>query len=64
MFYIIRYLGAATFRVMSNLKVLSTGIFGVFMCVFLDRKLSWMQWKALITLVIGCMVTRLNVKAV
>ena len=46
---------------MNNLKVLSTG---VFMHVFLDRKLSWMQWKALIMLVIGCMVTQLSAKAV
>ncbi|CEG01293.1 Nucleotide-sugar transporter [Ostreococcus tauri] len=61
MFYIIRYLGASTFQIMNNLKVLSTG---VFMYVFLDRKLSWAQWKALIMLVIGCMVTQLNAKAV
>jgi UDP-galactose transporter len=61
MFYIIRHLGASAFQIMNNLKVLSTG---VFMRVFLDRKLSWMQWKALIMLVIGCMVTQLNAKAV
>ena len=61
MFYIIRHLGASTFQIMNNLKVLSTG---VFMHVFLDRKLSWMQWKALIMLVIGCMVTQLSAKAV
>ena len=61
MFYIIRHLGASTFQIMNNLKVLSTG---VFMRVFLDRKLSWMQWKALIMLVIGCMVTQLSAKAV
>ena len=61
MFYIIRYLGASTFQIMNNLKVLSTG---VFMRVFLDRKLSWMQWKALIMLMIGCMVTQLSTTAV
>ena len=61
MFYIIRHLGASTFQIMNNLKVLSTG---VFMYVFLDRKLSWMQWKALIMLVIGCMVTQLRPNAV
>ena len=61
MFYIIRHLGASTFQIMNNLKVLSTG---VFMHIFLDRKLSWMQWKALIMLVIGCMVTQLSAKAV
>jgi UDP-sugar transporter A1/2/3 len=42
---------------MNNLKVLSTG---VFMYVFLGRKLSWMQWKALIMLAIGSMVTQLS----
>jgi len=57
MFYIIRYLGASTFQIMGNLKVLSTG---VFMYVFLGRKLSWMQWKALIMLAIGSMVTQLS----
>jgi len=59
MFYIIRELGAATFQIMNNLKVLSTG---VFMYTFLDRKLSWVQWKALIILVVGCMVTQLRDK--
>ena len=57
MFYIIKHLGAASFQIMNNLKVLSTG---VFMYTFLDRKLSWMQWKALIILVVGCMVTQLG----
>jgi len=60
MFYIIRHLGASTFQIMNNLKVLSTG---VFMYIFLRRKLSWLQWKALIMLVIGCMVTQLSAKA-
>ena len=55
MFHIIRYLGAPTFQIMSNLKILSTGIF---MYVFLNKKLSWLQWKALIILVSGCMVTQ------
>ena len=61
MFYIIQYLGATNFQIMNNLKVLSTG---VFMYIFLDRKLSWMQWKALIMLMIGSMVTQLSAKAV
>ena len=57
MFHIIKHLGASTFQIMNNLKVLSTGIF---MYVFLNRKLSWLQWKALIILAIGCMVTQLS----
>lgn len=56
MFHIIKHLGASTFQIMNNLKILSTGIF---MYVFLSRKLSWLQWKALIILAIGCMVTQL-----
>ena len=56
MFHIIKHLGASTFQIMNNLKVLSTGIF---MYVFLNKKLSWLQWKALIILSIGCMVTQL-----
>lgn len=56
MFYIIRHLGAATFQIMNNLKVLTTG---VFMHIFLSRTLSWLQWKSLILLVVGSMVTQL-----
>lgn len=59
-FYIIRYLGATTFQIMNNLKILTTG---VFMYMFLRRQLSWLQWKALVTLVIGCMVTQLSTNA-
>ena len=59
MFHIIKHLGASTFQIMNNLKVLSAGIF---MYVFLNRKLSWLQWKALIILAIGCMVTQLSPK--
>ena len=57
MFHIIKHLGAPTFQIMNNLKVLSTGIF---MYIFLNKKLSWSQWKALMILVIGCMVTQLS----
>ena len=57
MFYIIKYLGAPTFQIMNNLKVLATGIF---MYVFLNKALTWLQWKALIILAIGCMVTQLS----
>jgi solute carrier family 35 (UDP-sugar transporter), member A1/2/3 len=57
MFHIVKHLGASTFQIMNNLKVLSTGIF---MYVFLNKKLSWLQWKALVILATGCMVTQLN----
>ena len=57
MFYVIQYLGATTFQIMNNLKILTTA---VFMYVFLGRKLSWVQWKALVMLVVGCMVTQLS----
>ena len=57
MFFIIRHLGATTFQIMNNLKVLSTG---VLMYVFLGRKLTWMQWKSLVILTIGSMVTQLS----
>lgn len=56
-FYIIQNLGATTFQIMNNLKVLSTC---VFMRIFLKRELLWLQWKALIMLVIGAMVTQLR----
>ena len=44
MFYIIRDLGPSTFQVLNNLKVLATG---VLMRIFMGRKLTWLQWKAL-----------------
>lgn len=55
MFYVIRHLGASTFQIMNNLKVLTTG---VFMHVFLSRTLSWSQWKSLVLLIVGSMVTQ------
>lgn len=57
MFYIIRELGPATFQIANNLKVLSTG---TLMYVFLGRRLSWLQWKALVLLAVGSMVTQLG----
>ena len=55
MLYIIRELGGVTFQVTNNLKILSTG---VLMRLFLGRKLTWLQWKALIILAVGCTVTQ------
>lgn len=55
MFYIIRELGGVTFQVTNNLKILSTGLL---MRLFLGRKLTWLQWKALIVLAVGCAVTQ------
>ena len=59
MFHIIQHLGASTFQITNNLKVLSTG---VFMNIFLGKRLTWMQWKALVILTIGSMVTQLSGK--
>ena len=55
MFYIIRELGGVTFQVTNNLKILSTGLL---MRLFLGRKLTWLQWKALVILAVGCAVTQ------
>jgi len=57
MFFIINELGPATFQIMSNLKVLATGIL---MRIFLGRKLNWLRWKALILLMLGSVVTQLS----
>jgi len=56
-FHIVEILGPSTFQITSNLKVLTTGIF---MNLFLSRKLTWLQWKALVMLAIGSMVTELQ----
>jgi UDP-sugar transporter A1/2/3 len=57
MFYIIRDLGSSTFQVMNNLKILSTA---VLMRFFLDRKISWLRWKALVILAAGTVITQLK----
>lgn len=57
MFFIINELGPSTFQIMSNLKVLATGIL---MRIFLGRKLTWLQWKALILLILGSVVTEMS----
>ena len=57
MFYIIRELGPTTFQIMNNLKIVTTGIL---MRIIMGRKLSWLQWKALILLVVGSMVSQLG----
>ena len=59
MFYIIRELGPTTFQITNNLKIISTGIL---MRIFLDRKLTWLQWKALVLLALGSCVTQLQTK--
>ena len=59
-FYIIEQLGATTFQIMNNLKILSTAIF---MNMLLARRLTWTQWKALAILMIGSMVTQLREEA-
>jgi len=57
MFFIIKELGPSTFQIMSNLKVLATGIL---MRIFLARKLTWLRWKALILLILGSVVTQMS----
>ena len=56
MLIIIRELGPATFQITSNLKSLATGIL---MYTVLGRKLTWLQWKALVLLVIGSIVSQI-----
>ena len=57
MFYIIRELGPTTFQIMNDLKVLATG---VLMRVFLERRLTWLQWKALLLPVLVLVVTQIQ----
>jgi len=57
MFYIIRDLGPTTYQVANNLKILSTALL---MRFFLDRKISWLRWKALVILAAGTVITQLK----
>ena len=59
MFLIIRELGPTTFQITNNLKILSTG---VLMRVFLNRPLSWMQWRALALLFFGSVIAEISDK--
>ena len=55
-FYIIKDLGPSQFQILKNLNVFSTAILMRFV---LNRHLTWLQWKALILLVIGAVLTQL-----
>jgi len=59
MFYIIRDFGPSKYQIFSNLKILSSGIL---MRIILRRYLSWLQWKAIILLVLGATIVQLNEK--
>lgn len=59
-FHVIKHLGAPTFQIVNNLKVLSTAML---MYLFLGKKLTWSQWKAMLILVVGSMVTQLDCKS-
>lgn len=56
-FVIIGELGATSFQVLANLKILVTALL---MRVLLSRRISWLRWKALVLLVLGAMVTQLG----
>jgi len=59
MFLIIRELGPTTFQITNNLKILSTGLL---MRLFLNRPLSWMQWRALALLFFGSVISEMTDK--
>lgn len=50
MFMAVTYLDAATFQVTYQLKILTTALFAV---ILLGKRLSFMQWMSLITLMLG-----------
>ncbi len=57
MFLIIRELGPTTFQITNNLKILNTGLL---MRVFLNRPLSWMQWRAMTLLFFGSVISEIS----
>lgn len=52
-FVALQYIGAGEFTICAQLKILSTAGFSV---LILRRGLSWTKWRALILLVLGCIL--------
>ena len=52
-FVALEYIGAGEFTICAQLKILSTAGFSV---LILRRSLSWTKWRALILLVLGCIL--------
>jgi UDP-sugar transporter A1/2/3 len=52
-FVALEYIGAGEFTICAQLKILSTAGFSV---IILHRSLSWTKWRALLLLVLGCIL--------
>jgi UDP-sugar transporter A1/2/3 len=52
-FVALNYIGAGEFSIVAQLKILSTASFSV---LILNTSLSWTKWRALILLVLGCVL--------
>ncbi|XP_030972749.1 CMP-sialic acid transporter 2-like [Quercus lobata] len=56
-YHILQHLDAPGYQILRNLNIISTGILNR---IILKKKLSNMQWVALIQLCIGCVITQLK----
>lgn len=56
-FYLLRYVDPATYQILGNLKIVTTGIL---FRICLRRQLSLLQWIALCLLAIGATTSQIN----
>lgn len=56
-FYFLKYVDPATYQILGNLKIITTGIL---FRLFLRRQLNLLQWIALILLAIGATTSQIN----
>ena len=56
-FYFLKYVDPATYQILGNLKIITTG---VLFRVFLRRQLSLLQWIALFLLAVGATTSQIN----
>lgn len=56
-FYFLKYVNPATYQILGNLKIVSTGIL---LRLCLQRRLSLLQWMALTLLMVGATTSQIN----
>lgn len=56
-FYCLMYMNVTAYTILSQLKILTTG---VFFCFILKKKLTNLQWVSLLLLCVGCATTQLS----
>lgn len=56
-FYMLKYLNPSTYQILGNLKIITTGLL---FRIFLGRRLSVLQWIALVLLMVGATTSQVR----